>query len=154
MKQTESELIELRILDDGLFQARRKDRQRMTEADWEEAEKLAQRLLGITVHDVIRVFKGGRVLTTLEAAELTYTSGPFELFVRQATVLPTEQVKVNPAITIIDPAKFVSATLVDLNSCVSAINAGRSPLWIQELIDEKIEALRACGVDVDLRKIQ
>ena len=64
MKQAETLFLEIRVLDDGLTQVRRKDRRPPTAADLEEARKLADSLPGITVADVLRVFPGAKVVKT------------------------------------------------------------------------------------------
>jgi hypothetical protein len=62
MKQAETLLLEIRVLDDGLIQARRKDRQPMTAEDHAEALRVVDSLPGITVEDVLRVFPGAKVV--------------------------------------------------------------------------------------------
>lgn len=62
MKQAETLLLEIRVLDDGLIQARRKDRQPMTAEDHAEALRVVDSLPGITVDDVLRVFPGAKVV--------------------------------------------------------------------------------------------
>jgi hypothetical protein len=62
MKQAETLFLEIRVLDDGRTQVRRKDRQPATAADLEEGRKLADSLPGITVADVLRVWPGARVI--------------------------------------------------------------------------------------------
>ena len=61
MKQGQTLLLEIKVLDDGLIRARRKDRRPLTEADRKEARRLADSLPGITVEDVLRIFPGARV---------------------------------------------------------------------------------------------
>jgi hypothetical protein len=63
MKQGETLLLEIRVLDDGAVRARRKDRKPLTNADREEACRLADSLPGITVNDVLRVFPGAKVVS-------------------------------------------------------------------------------------------
>jgi hypothetical protein len=62
MKIAETLLLEVKVLDDGAIVARRKDGQRLTDRDREEARKLADGLPGITVGDVLRIFPGAKVL--------------------------------------------------------------------------------------------
>jgi hypothetical protein len=62
MKQAETLLLEIRVLDDGLIQARRKDRQPMTAEDHAEALRVVDSLPGIMVDDVLRVFPGAKVV--------------------------------------------------------------------------------------------
>jgi hypothetical protein len=62
MKQGETLLLEIRVLDDGLIRARRKDRKPLTDDDRTEAIRVADSLPGITVDDVLRVFPGAKVV--------------------------------------------------------------------------------------------
>jgi hypothetical protein len=103
------------------------------------------------------------------------TNGPFqfELVIRRVSPCPVGPVEVAsdfpilgppdhqvgstvavPWVTILDPAKFVSSTLADLASYVSAKNQGRHHSWIENIIDEKIEQLRLCGVEAEIRAVQ
>jgi hypothetical protein len=61
MKQAETLLLEIQVLDDGLIRARRKDRKPLIDADREEARRVADCLPGITVEDVLRVLPGSRM---------------------------------------------------------------------------------------------
>ena len=63
MTETETLLLEIKILDDGALLARRKDRKPLTEEDRAEARKVADSLPGITVDDVLRIFPGARVVS-------------------------------------------------------------------------------------------
>lgn len=63
MKYVETLLLEIRVLDDGLLQARRKDRKPLTDSDHQEARRVADTLPGISVNDVLRVFPGAQVIT-------------------------------------------------------------------------------------------
>jgi hypothetical protein len=62
MKQGETLLLEIRVLDDGLIRARRKDRKPLTDDDRTEAIRVADSLPRITVDDVLRVFPGAKVV--------------------------------------------------------------------------------------------
>jgi hypothetical protein len=61
MKETETLLLKIRVLDDGVIMARRKDLKPLTAADREEARRVADSLPGIRVEDVLRVFPGARI---------------------------------------------------------------------------------------------
>jgi hypothetical protein len=63
MKQTETLLLEIKVLDDGQIMARRKDRKPLTDDDRAEARHLADSLPGISVDDVLRIFPGARVVS-------------------------------------------------------------------------------------------
>ena len=63
MKQAQTLLLEIEVLDDGAIRARRKDGKRLTDEDRAEARRVADSLPGITVDDVIRVFPGARVMS-------------------------------------------------------------------------------------------
>src|SRR5262245_26754763 len=75
------------------------------------------------------------------------------LVVTRLVPAPTCSVNLNNWTTIIDPGKFVENTLSSLASYVAARNTGRKH-WISNLLDEKIEALRACGVEAEIRRLQ
>jgi hypothetical protein len=62
MRRFETPELEIRVLDDGLTQARRKDRQPLTDQDLVEARRLADSLPGITVADVMRVWPEAKVI--------------------------------------------------------------------------------------------
>ena len=62
MKEVETLLLEVKVYDDGLVRARRKDRKPLTDEDKAEARRVADAEPGITVDDVIRIFPGARVL--------------------------------------------------------------------------------------------
>ena len=63
MRFVETLLLEVKILDDGAIIARRKDEQRLTDGDREEARQLADSSPGITAADVLRVFPGAKVIS-------------------------------------------------------------------------------------------
>ena len=56
MKEAETLFLEIKVYDDGLIRARRKDRKPLTDADRVEARRVADSLPGITVDDVLRIF--------------------------------------------------------------------------------------------------
>jgi len=62
MKQTDTLLLEIRVLGDGQIMARRKDRKPLTDEDREEARRVADSLPGITIDDVLRVFPGAKMI--------------------------------------------------------------------------------------------
>ena len=61
MKHAETLFLEVRVLDDGLEQVRRKDRKPPTDSDLEDARRLLDSLPGITLEDVLMVFPGSKV---------------------------------------------------------------------------------------------
>ena len=61
MKHVETLFLEIKVYDDGLIRARRKDRKPLTDEDRAEARRAADSLQGITVDDVMRVWRGARV---------------------------------------------------------------------------------------------
>jgi hypothetical protein len=63
MKETETLLLEIKILDDGAIMACRKDGKPLTDDDRAEARRAADSQPGITVEDVLRVFPGARVIS-------------------------------------------------------------------------------------------
>jgi hypothetical protein len=63
MKQAETLLLEIEILDDGAIRARRKDKKPLTEDDRAEARRVADSFPGITIHDMLRVFPGAMLVS-------------------------------------------------------------------------------------------
>jgi hypothetical protein len=63
MREIETLLLEIRVLDDGALRARRKDRKPLTDEDRAEARQLADSSPGITVNDALRVFPGAKVVS-------------------------------------------------------------------------------------------
>ena len=63
MREIETLLLEIKVLDDGALRARRKDRKPLTAADREEARRVADSTPGITVADVLRIFPGAKVVS-------------------------------------------------------------------------------------------
>lgn len=76
-----------------------------------------------------------------------------DLVVVRSGPIPSGPIALTPWTKVLDPRRFVECTLADLASYVAAENAGR-PHWAEDLIDEKLDALRACGVIAELRRIQ
>jgi hypothetical protein len=72
----------------------------------------------------------------------------FRLIVRSGPI-PAGQIRLNAWTTIINPEKFIQHTLDELSAYVG----GRAS-WVRDLVDEKIEALRACGVEVEILEVQ
>jgi hypothetical protein len=62
MKEAETSLLKVRVLDDGEIMARRKDRKPLTDKDRAEARRVADSLPGIRVEDVTRVWPGAKVV--------------------------------------------------------------------------------------------
>jgi len=63
MRQIETPFLEIKILDDGAIRARRKDRKPLTEADREQARRIADNPPGITVDDIMRVWPGAKIVS-------------------------------------------------------------------------------------------
>ena len=75
MRRIDTLFLQIRILDDGLLQARRKDHTPLTVEDREEARRLANAAPGITAEDVLRIFPRSRVLNPQEVAALKKKNG-------------------------------------------------------------------------------
>jgi hypothetical protein len=119
--------LEVRKTPDGKIQARRLDRKPLTEEDWELAKAMAN-----------------PPPIQLQLSLVVTRTGP----------VPAGPIKANPWTIILSPERFVDATLDDLASYVAARNAGSSGHWVEDLLDEKIEQLRLCGVNVEIREVQ
>jgi hypothetical protein len=62
MKEIETELLEIKVYDDGALKARRKDRKPLTDEDRAEARRVADSQPGITVADILAAFPGAVVV--------------------------------------------------------------------------------------------
>ena len=63
MKEGETLMLQIKLLDDGLIKARRKDGRKLSDEDWREVTSWVDSQPGITVDDVLRVFPGARVIS-------------------------------------------------------------------------------------------
>jgi len=63
MKEGETLLLQIKVLDDGLIKARRKDGRKLNKEDWQEVTEWVDSQPGITVDDVLRIFPGARVIS-------------------------------------------------------------------------------------------
>jgi len=67
--------------------------------------------------------------------------------------LPQGPITIEPALRIMDIAKFTQATIQDLVTYVLAKNRGSSH-WVERVLDEKLEYLELCGVKAEIRMVQ
>jgi len=80
--------------------------------------------------------------------------GQFMLVVTRGGPVPdTGPIRLNICTQIIDAGKFIEATLGALAACVAARNSGRTH-WAEDLLEEKISALRLCGVNAAIERVQ
>jgi len=63
MKEGQTLMLQIKVLDDGLIKARRKDGRKLSDEDWQEVTSWVDRQPGITVDDVLRIFPGARVIS-------------------------------------------------------------------------------------------
>ena len=63
MKEGETLMLQIKLLDDGLIKARRKDGRKLSDEDWQEVTSWVDSQPGITVDDVLRIFPGARVVS-------------------------------------------------------------------------------------------
>ena len=63
MKEGETLMLQIKVLDDGLIKARRKDGRKLSDEDWQEVTSWVDSQPGITVDDVLRVFPVARVVS-------------------------------------------------------------------------------------------
>jgi len=72
-------------------------------------------------------------------------------------VVVTERKRVEPPIrlsvaeTVVDPQRFLDTTLADLEAYVAAKNKGSAKHWMENLLEEKLEHLRLCGIEVEIK---
>ena len=62
-------------------------------------------------------------------------------------------ISIAPAVVVTNPVRFIEATLADLSCYVAARNRGAAN-WAENLIDEKFEQLRRCGIEAEIKEIQ
>jgi hypothetical protein len=63
MKEGETPALQIKVLDDGLIKARRKDGRKLNEDDWQQVTKWVDSQPGVTVDDVLRIFPGAEVVS-------------------------------------------------------------------------------------------
>jgi hypothetical protein len=74
----------------------------------------------------------------------------FTLMVNKVEVVPSP-IALTSWITVVDPGRFIQTTLEDLAAYVGAKNRGSSH-WAEALLDEKLQCLRLCGVNAEIRE--
>src|SRR5262245_33195219 len=77
----------------------------------------------------------------------------FDLIINRSGSTSTAQITLNAWTIITNPQKFIETTLADLAAYLVARNQRRSH-WASNLIDEKLEALKVCGIEAEIREIQ
>ena len=76
---------------------------------------------------------------------ITLTYGQFR------EILPP--IRLAPWLLVVDPNRFIEATLADLAVYVAAENKG-SRHWIKDLLEEKLRQLEKCGLKVEIEEVQ
>jgi hypothetical protein len=95
-----------------------------------------------------------RGLTTDEEASVIvelHTPGLTLIVRRLRKIVPP--IKIEPWITVVDPDRFIDATLGELATYIAAKNHG-SRHWIEDLLKEKLERLALCGIAVEILTVQ
>jgi hypothetical protein len=69
---------------------------------------------------------------------------------RTRNVGPT--VHLAPFLTVTDTEKYIGVTLAELEAYVAAKNR-HSRHWVEQLIDEKLDHLRQCGVEAEIKEV-
>ena len=77
--------------------------------------------------------------------------GKLYLTIKRPEKYPVGPIALGPAETVINVEKFAEITIKDVVLGIDAINRGHLHHWAVSLIDEKIEKLRLCGVEVEIR---
>jgi hypothetical protein len=77
----------------------------------------------------------------------------FELVAIRRGPTPSGSVDLNHWTMIVNPEKFIEDTLSSLASYVMARNLDGGH-WMSDLLDEKIDALKVCGVEAEIREVQ
>lgn len=87
----------------------------------------------------------GRVAVELDIPRLT-------IIVKESRkVVPP--IRIQPWITVLDPDRFIDATLGDLAAYVAAKNHGKRH-WVENLLEEKLEQLELCGITAEIVIVQ
>ncbi len=62
-------------------------------------------------------------------------------------------VHLTPWLIVCDASRFIEATLADLAVYVAAKNKGEARHWMENLLEEKLEHLRLCGIEVEIMEV-
>jgi hypothetical protein len=77
----------------------------------------------------------------------------FKLIIHRFGPSPVAPIILNSWTKVVNVEKFLDATLADLAACVSSRNAGKKH-WAEKLLDEKLEAIGACGIKAKIVEVQ
>ena len=89
--------------------------------------------------------ESGRVAVELDIPRLT-------IIVKESRkVVPP--IRIQPWVTVLDPDRFIDATLGDLAAYVAAKNHDKRH-WVENLLEEKLEQLELCGITAEIVIVQ
>ena len=138
--------LQIKRSQDGRIMARRKNGRPLTLADRELARRMMEPETtgsALTVDDVLNTF-----FTEEERRGWLY------LVVKRPENYPQGPLTVGPGLRIADVAKSAERTIEDLLSYITAQNKGAAHHWVEQILDEKLERLKLCGVKAEIRKLQ
>jgi len=72
------------------------------------------------------------------------------LSVRRVREVPPP-IRLGLGVTVVDPGRFVEADLGDLEAYVAAKNKGSAKHLMENLLEEKLEHLGLCGIEVEIK---
>ncbi len=75
------------------------------------------------------------------------------LVIKRPEKLPQGPITVGPGVRIEDISKCIERTIQDLVFYIVSKNRGSS-IWVERMLDEKLEQLELCGVKAEIRAIQ
>ncbi len=135
--------LDVKVTTDGKTLARRRDGKPLTARDRVAARRMIETKTtnDLTLGDVVYEFFADE------------PPGWLILVVRRPEKPPTGPITVKPGLRIMDVARFTEDTIQDLLTHVMAKNRG-SYLWVNRLLDEKLEQLELCGVQAEIRAVQ
>jgi len=80
-----------------------------------------------------------------------WLSGWLYVTIKRPEKYPAGPIALGPAETVINVEKFAEITIRDVIEGIHEKNRGHLRHWAVSLIEEKIEKLRACGVEVEIQ---
>ena len=135
--------LDVKIAPDGRTLARRRDGKPLTARDRVAARRMieAKPTNGLTLDDVVSEFFADE------------PPGWLYLVIKRPEKLPQGPITVDPGVRIEDISKFIERTIQDLVTYLVSKNRGSS-IWVERMLDEKLEHLKRCGVMAEIRAIQ
>jgi len=135
--------LDIKRTPDGRTLARRRDGKPLTAGDRVAARRMieAKTTNGLSLGDVVYEFFADE------------PPGWQYLVIKRPEKLPQGPITVDTGVRIEDISKFIERTIQDLVTYIVSKNRGSS-IWVERMLDEKLELLKRCGVRAEIRAIQ